>query len=167
MLRSRVRRSFTVEIKSKTRHVPSWPETQAPSPVNWAALDPSPEPPETPPAEAAAGLREIEKPRRILPSLLAAEPAPEVPEPAAEREPPLPRVRRVKPRRPLSEPAPSVPSWSLADFDDAAPAPEPAIAPPASVAQSAPPARKVPLRRTSAVLRPGERWKRRLPRSCW
>ncbi|GJD46783.1 hypothetical protein AFCDBAGC_4667 [Methylobacterium cerastii] len=190
MLRSRVRRSFTVEVKSKNRHTPSWPEDPTPSPVNWAALDPAPETP-SPfdafwPDEAAAPApaAPAEKPRRILPSLIVAEPEPEpeTVEPASAREPRLPRVRRVKPpqarpegshaeaaRPELARPAAI---WSFADIADAASEPAVAAIPPVQarptpVAPAPTASRKVVTPRTAKpALAPGERWKRRLPRSC-
>lgn len=179
MLRSRVRRSFTVEVKSKSRQAPSWPENPAPSPVNWAALDPAPETPS--PFEAAwsgettASVQPVaaEKPRRILPSLIVPEPEP--PEPVVEREPRLPRVRRVKPSPARSEAPQTGASWSLADiYDDDDAAPEPQVAqqrsiPPQPVLAapiSAPSRKAAKPRSAEPALGPGERWKRRLPRSC-
>ena len=213
MLRSRVRRSFTVEVKSKNRHTLSWPDDPTPAPVNWAALDPAPETPSPfdpfwsdEPAPAAPPVP-AEKPRRILQSLIVAEPEPApASEPEVAREPRLPRVRRVKPpqtqsdvlrsdvaraetARPLagrlqaarpqerspqdirSQETRSEAIWSFADIADASSDPavaSPSIAvPPASVAPATVTPRKPPRARTSEpALAPGERWKRRLPRSC-
>lgn len=172
MLRSRVRRSFTVEIKSKSRQTPSWPETTVPQPVNWAALDPAPEAPASFGAEAAAPPAPAEKPRRILPSLIVAEPEPVAPEPLAMRERPLPRVRRAKSQQIRAEMPRTVPSWSPADLHEdpvpQAPQAQRQAAPQSvSPAPAAAPARSVVKPRTSKpALRPGERWKRRLPRAC-
>ncbi|WP_375455192.1 DNA-binding protein [uncultured Methylobacterium sp.] len=173
MLRSRVRRSFTVEIKSKSRQTPSWPEATAPQPVNWAALDPAPEAPASSGAEAAAPPAPAEKPRRILPSLIVAESEPEAPEPVAARERPLPRVRRATSQQVRAETSRTAPSWSLADLHEdlvpqAAQAQRQAAPQPVSLAPAAAPARNAVKPRTSGpALRPGERWKRRLPRACW
>lgn len=183
MLRSRVRRSFTVEVKSKTRQSQSWPNDPAPSPVNWAALDPAPETPSSFEAfwsDAAADAAPpvpAEKPRRILQSLIVAEPEPDISEPPAEREAPLPRVRRVKPPLPRSdesrtEPARPGATWSFSDIADAAEdgavAPsQTAHQPPAADAAPAPPRKPSKARTAETAFAPGERWKRRLPRSCW
>lgn len=176
MLRSRVRRSFTVEVKSKSRQAPAWPEPPSPSSVDWAALDPAsfapkpadPAPKPADPAPKAAV--PAEKPRRILPSLIVAEPEPEPDMPAETREPRLPRVRRVKPPQARPEAPQAERSWSFADIEDAElESPEPVAAQheaprPAPVAA---PARKLAApRNAEPALRPGERWKRRLPRSC-
>lgn len=196
MLRSRVRRSFTVEVKSKNRHSLSWPDDPTPAPLNWAALDPAPETP-SPfdtvwPDQAAAPAPPVpaEKPRRILQSLILAEPEPEVAEPVIERELRLPRVKRVKPPQMRSE-SPRAEAgrsdqarsemvrpdaiWSFADIADASS--EPAVAAPAIPAPpvtavapvaSAPAVMRRPTksRSTEPALAPGQRWKRRLPRSC-
>lgn len=187
MLRSRVRRSFTVEVKSKNRHTPSWPEDPTPSPVNWAALDPAPETPSPfdacwPDEAASAPAAPAEKPRRILPSLIVAEPEPETVEPASTREPRLPRVRRVKPPQARSEESHaeaarpevtrSAAIWSFADIANAASEPAVAALPPVEARPT--PVAPVPVasrkaarpRTAKPALAPGERWKRRLPRSC-
>ena len=187
MLRSRVRRSFTVEVKSKTRQSLSWPEPSTPSLVNWAALDPAPETPspfdsvwsdEAPTATAPPVA--AEKPRRILQSLIVAEPEPDVSEAAIEREPRLPRVRRVKPAPSRTDmarddvarakAAPSDAIWSFADIADASAdltVATPSVkARPEAAASTVMPARKLQKPRAAEpALAPGERWKRRLPRS--
>ncbi len=192
MLRSRVRRSFTVEVKSKSRHTLSWPDDPNPAPVNWAALDPAPDTP-SPfdaflPDEMAAPASPVpaEKPRRILQSLIVAEPEAETFEPEVVREPRLPRVRRVKPPQMRSESSPieaarTEPArhevvqadaiWSFADIAKASS--DPAVAMPIVEAHAAPVApatltlRNRPKPKAGEpALAPGERWKRRLPRFC-
>ena len=181
MLRSRVRRSFTVEVKSKSRQASSWPDNPAPSPVNWAALDPAPETPSRfepawsdEPMPAAPPVA-AEKPRRILPSLILAEPEPEpeIAEPQVAREPRLPRVRRPKVAKGRNEAKASEATWSFADIatasDDLPPAAPQIQAQPVIPAAAPPPtpSRKfIKARSIERVLAPGERWKRRLPRSC-
>jgi hypothetical protein len=116
--------------------------------------------------------------RRVLPSLvpmfaMPVEPeAAEVPPaPVVER---LPRVRRVKPQAQrkqasVSNSAPPAPANATAQRQTA-----PAIAAPAPLNASAlvaqpvvAPARTSRLTQQAAALRPGERWKRRLPRALW
>ncbi|WP_449410550.1 hypothetical protein [Methylobacterium komagatae] len=110
--------------------------------------------------------------RRILPNIMAPpEPVTAEPEPEVQAaEPPLPRVRRVKPR---AAPAPRPASVKAEVTIQAAPP-----APPAPVAMAAPSVAaepknatpRFPLRtdRTGrAALPAGQRWKARLPRSCW
>ncbi|GJE31798.1 DNA-binding protein [Methylobacterium oxalidis] len=166
MSRSRVRRPFTVEVKSNGRQshglaIPS----RVPDPPRptarlldeaslWLRAERLPE--HVSPAPEA-------EPRRILPSLLVAEAPEPAPEPPVAKEPPLPRVRRVK-ARPARAPAADRPEPVVqAALDQpivvpvpAGPAPEPA---------------QTPRRRNGPKLLPdlarGERWKRRLPRACW
>lgn len=104
---------------------------------------------------------------RVLPSLVPTFSMPVEPEvlevPAAER---LPRVRRVKPSpEPVQKPASRTGAGSATQpqvTPVAAPVPiaKPAVATQPAVAQ-APTARRS---QPTEILRPGERWKRRLPR---
>lgn len=159
MSRTRVRRSFTVETKSRGRQAPAF------LPVRASLLESAPKPRpeaglfESRPEPAAAR----HEPRRILPNLIVPPVAEPEPEPVTAAEPPLPRVRRVKqasrgPTAPRSEeiriPVPPVPAR-------AAPVPVPPSEPrPAEIGPR-------PARRPAEGLRRGERWKRRLPRVCW
>ncbi|KAB1074957.1 hypothetical protein [Methylobacterium soli] len=135
--------------------------------------------PETPPPSEAEAPRKVEtrasepEKRRVLPSLLAPAPEPVETDAAPSAEPRLPRVRRVAAKpRPQAQPA-----WAeaLAEPDAPAPLRSGIVVPPA---QSAPEAsdqgaselalaRLRRERRGLPGLRAGERWKRRLPRSCW
>ena len=106
------------------------------------------------PTTPAAGLEPPAPPaRRILPNLLTTSlQEPEaVPEPA--QEPTLPRVRRVKPRAVAVE--------AVHFAVPVAPARAPVVVEPPPSAVRAVRERREP------GLRPGERWKRRLPRACW
>src|SRR3954447_7515283 len=143
MTRNRVRRSFTVEVKGRGRSGLNLQEaTKSPSPppsVLWAGTDLTPElarlaeeiAPAADPDPAEKPVEKVEA-RRVLPSLLVAEPITVEPEPAPEREPRLPRVRRVaermkaKPKRVESTTPPkSAISWP----------PEPVIHPRAPAAK--------------------------------
>jgi hypothetical protein len=192
MKRSRVQRPFTVEIKSRNRQTgslqdqPSVPSPAVPSGL-WAGLNLQGDlidRPETPPPSEAEAPRKVEprapepEKRRVLPSLLAPAPEPVETDAAPTAEPRLPRVRRVAAKpRPQAQPA-----WAEALAEPDAPAPRRSgIVVPS--AQSAPEAsdrsdselgaselalaRLRRERRGLPGLRAGERWKRRLPRSCW
>ncbi len=166
MRHPRVRRPFIVESRGSSREsgsvaIPkriqpgpqaqSKPAAQAAAPFfdPWAAI--------TAPVEPSAA------PRRILPNIMAPpEPSPAEAESAAPapEETRLPRVRRVKPRAPRAvavvapqavEPPPSPPP---------APRPEPSL-----TLAGRPPLRTERSDRSS--LPAGQRWKARLPRSCW
>ena len=173
---------------------PSVPSPSQPSSL-WAGLNLQGEltdHPETPitieaeaPRVAEPRAPEPEK-RRVLPSLLAPEPEPVAAEPesAFAAEPRLPRVRRI-----AAKPWPQAqPTWAQAEARAAADAPlvhakilvspaqpapsahelgstGPGIAEPGSAEPAA--ARLRRERRGMPGLRAGERWKRRLPRSCW
>ena len=163
MPRNRVRRSFTVETKSRGRQAPAFLPVRAP------LLESGPERLAPSLFEAVSAPRpERPEPRRILPSLMlpqVSEPEPDRVEPAAE--PPLPRVRRVAARRRVAaperetQPAPIVhPVPELAEIVAAAQQ----AAPGSSDAAERAPRRT---RRAGEDLRLGERWKRRLPRVCW
>ncbi|MDR7039356.1 hypothetical protein J2X36_004130 [Methylobacterium sp. BE186] len=175
MSRSRVRRSFTVEVKSNGRQslglaIPS--RVPAPTPVSsaraldaeslWLKAERVPE--HVSPAPQAEA-------RRVLPSLLVAEaPAPE-PEMRTFEEPPLPRVRRVKPRTARSTMA--EPATSGSPLPKAARV-EPELLPAADAsplllptAAEPPAGRRRTVAKATPELARGERWKRRLPRACW
>ena len=184
MTRNRVRRSFTVEVKSRSRlasSVHEAPKSSSPPPsVLWAGTDLSRELArlaEAPVAIAdrAPAQKVVEKieARRVLPSLLAAEPITVEPAPAPVREPRLPRVRRVSERTKVqpkldavSAPANSAASRSrpLAGKtgDRASPVGPVLNAAPVAVLRTMKARRKV-----EPAPKAGERWKRRLPRACW
>ncbi|WP_430912323.1 hypothetical protein [Methylobacterium sp. sgz302541] len=157
MSRQRVRRSFTVEVKSGTRQSAS---LMIPSRVQAA---PRPEPVRAPawdifaPAAPAAP--------RVLPSLLVPEAPPEAEPAPVAAEPPLPRVRRVKRVVKAAAPLRDEPEAAVAEADapspdeDAAGSPSPAL-PERSAKRRLAAGAGAPLRR-------GERWKRRLPQACW
>ncbi|AWN43387.1 DNA-binding protein [Methylobacterium durans] len=166
MSRSRVRRPFTVEVKSSGRQghgltipsrVPDPPRQADARSVDasslWLKAERVPEHVAPPPQGEA---------RRVLPSLLVPEPQAPEPELPPAKEPPLPRVRRVKLR-----PADAV---ALPEKPD--PVPQPIVVAKPAV-HSAPGDDPVaaPRRKASPRLLPdlarGERWKRRLPRACW
>jgi hypothetical protein len=111
--------------------------------------------------------------RRVLPSLvpmfaMPVEPeAAEVPpSPVAER---LPRVRRVKPQAQRKQDAES--NSAPPAFADAMAKHQAAPSPPCASAEMPQPvvaqARTSRRAQQTATLRPGERWKRRLPRALW
>ncbi|GEP01807.1 DNA-binding protein [Methylobacterium haplocladii] len=179
MTRNRERRSFTVAAKSSGHQgfvsIPAKaPRVPLPAARKPLALGPWAVPDEVAPAAVPSVPADAE-PRRILPNLNAWEaPAPE-PAPEFAPEPPLPRVRRPalqstldgaprrrgRPRKvplPTETPAPAMQEPEPAPVL-AAPRVEPPPARPAPVSRQARPA--------SETLRLGERWKRRLPRSCW
>ncbi|ACL62963.1 conserved hypothetical protein (plasmid) [Methylobacterium nodulans ORS 2060] len=185
MTRKRVQRPFTVEVKGRSRLQPagqeiSKPSTSSPPPsVLWAGTDLGRE-------LARAGekfsnlvsARPAEKQkveaRRVLPSLLVAEPITVEPDPEPTLEPRLPRVRRVtsakkvtkttRSKRNAASPANSQPPIRVE------PAPQPTPATPARSAAPPIPLRVTRSRRSRAEavqpLKPGQRWKRRLSRFC-
>lgn len=173
MRHPRVRRPFIVESRGSNRdgnsiaipkRVPPTPRPQfksdeAARPLfdPWAAV--------TTPAEPVTA-------RRILPNIMTP-PEPVTVEPEAEvqaAEPPLPRVRRVKPRAaPAPRPASVKAEVTIQAAPPASPAPIAMAAPPVA-AETKHAAPRFPLRadRTGrAALPAGQRWKARLPRSCW
>lgn len=115
----------------------------------------------------------LEPVRRILPSLLPIF-APSEPEPAAERtKPASEKVSRVA-RKPRSEPVPhhEVLEVTPAVGIEALPAQYRPGAAVERVGDPMPRPTRLPVARTKQksgdpALRPGERWKRRLPRVCW
>ncbi|APX85705.1 DNA-binding protein [Methylorubrum extorquens] len=172
MLRNRVQRPFTVEVKSsgQNRRV-SIPSKQPREPHKrtgrtealalWPSLDAAaivPQPHVEP----------VQEHRRILPSLIVAE----VQEPATEPDE-LPRARRASrpieaiegaPRR-RGRPRKVIVQEAVQQAVEVVEqvAPEPAQAVPETV----PIIRRRPDRTGSETLRLGERWKRRLPKACW
>lgn len=179
MTRNRERRSFTVAAKSSGHQgfvsipakAPRVPQAAARKPVS---LDPWAVPSEAAFASVPSAPVDAE-PRRILPNLIAWEAPPPEAEPDVAPEPPLPRVRRVTPQgmiegaprprgRPRKVPLPvELPAPVIRKPDPAPALAAPSVAPrePTPVAASR---RDRP---ESQNLRLGERWKRRLPRSCW
>ncbi|WP_407523809.1 hypothetical protein [Methylobacterium oryzisoli] len=183
MTRNRVRRSFTVEVKGRGRsglnlHEATKSSSPPPS-VLWAGTGLSQElaqladdPVSTAaPSPAKQSVEKVEA-RRVLPSLLVAEPITVEPEPAPVREPRLQRVRRVsermkaKPKREASEkPTAQTISWPREPVSQFQPPAVPVAA--QALAPSTKP-RTVKVRsKAEPTLRAGERWKRRLPRACW
>lgn len=184
MTRHRARPSFTVEVK-RTRNTPIIPQdesdrhrvaaealwkgtTLAEMTAKADSLDEvfAPAPAAAPGPAAKAVLPE----RRVLPSLI---PAPEAPAPVAREEPAFEPVVRRR-RAPVTRPR----MLTLVDADPAEP--EDALVLAAPAAQPEPPVPQAgdeasgaqrPSRpyaaRSRAALRPGERWKRRLPRVLW
>lgn len=183
MTRNRVRRSFTVEVKGRGRsglNLHEAVKSSSPPPsVLWAGTGLSQElaqlaedPVSTAaPSPAKQPVVTIEA-RRVLPSLLVAEPIAVEPEPAPAREPRLPRVRRaaecmeVKPKRkPSEKPTTSTLSWPPEPVSQFRPPAVPVAA--QDLALSAKP-RTVKVRsKAKPTLKAGEKWKRRLPRACW
>lgn len=168
MRHPRVRRPFIVESRGTSRdshsvaipkRVPSAPQHLSPALAESARplFDPWAE--VTRPSEAPVS-------RRILPNLMEpAEPIAAEPEIALpENEPPLPRVRRVKPRAAAPKPRPKPVEAPVA------PPPRPVLAlEPRAVSAPAQPVRLTARaeRTDRAALPAGQRWKARLPRSCW
>ena len=168
MRHPRVRRPFIVESRGSGRDGNSIAIPKRVQPASQATLKPTdraaaalfdPWAAVTAPAEAIAA------PRRILPNIMTPpEPAPAETEAEApvQEEARLPRVRRVKPRQPAPvvtqaiPPAPPIPLPALKPV----PAPEPVFALPARTASRTE-------RAARAALPAGQRWKARLPRSCW
>lgn len=178
MSRQRVRRSFTVEVKSGARQGSA---SDIPNRLT-AAAEPTPRSPVWPWDAAPASSPQTPAPaaterRRILPSLLPTQALEAEPEPEPIEEP-LPRVRRVampatgepprKRGRPRKIPLAEMPASNGEVFE--APVAVEAI-------PDVPELRGVPAegasrprttgRAEEQVLRRGERWKRRLPRACW
>jgi hypothetical protein len=185
-MKRRSARPFTVEIKhtrtSRVSLIDATTRTRTSQNVWGAELTAAAnatakvEPTHMPRAEPAR----VEAPaRRVLPSLVPMFAMPVGPEtaelPVALAEEPLPRVRRVKPS------AKHTKSCALVDVaepaaDEAqarrqvAPSAVEAIAKADAAMTALPVARQVrSARRTQeiATLKPGERWKRRLPRALW
>jgi hypothetical protein len=175
MTRNRGQRSFTVIAKSSSHHgfvtipakAPWTPQTTARTPMAAAAsVVPSSDVRASAPVDA----------RRVLPSLIAWEPPSLEPAPVLEPEPPLPRVRRMPvpgtiedaPRRrgrPRKHPLPvEMPAAVIPPAVARQPEPAPVVAAPRAEPLKAAPRRERP---DGSGLRLGERWKRRLPRSCW
>lgn len=178
-LRKQGRQSFTVEVKTgpmgSRTSIPAKP-SRVPR-KGMRAVDPAS-------PIAAVFAQEVFRPlesgkaetsRRILPSLIAWEPAAPEAEPELVREPPLPRVRRVLPA-PVAEEAPrrrgrprkvATPVLTDPDIARAAPTESTNHSPSAPVAAVA----EMPVRRSprieAAGLSRADRWKRRLPRACW
>ena len=189
-MKRRSARPFTVEIKHTRTSRASLPDAPARSRVGddlWGDLQAAvaDKPAEMQPLrlahpEPAPSVAHAEPPaRRVLPSLvpmfaMPVEPdAPEVGKaPEEER---LPRVQRVKPptKRKQKVVAQVDSALSFADADDE-PDDTPVVASPdstqASGAVNGPAlvqARTARRAQQAAALRPGERWKRRLPRALW
>jgi hypothetical protein len=184
MTRNRVRRSFTVEVKSRGRPGSNLHEaTKSSSPppsVLWAGTDLSrelarlAEAPATiaDPAPAEKPVEKVEA-RRILPSLLVAEPIAVEPEPILTREPRLPRVRRV-PERKKAKPKLEAVETPTSSAPPRAPVPAPQVSARAAAPVAVQAVVPVPEQRAvkarnkvEPTLKAGERWKRRLPRVCW
>jgi hypothetical protein len=173
-------RPFTVEIKgtrtsraslaaAATGHVPS----SRPLQQDWAALLAQSEPERQPrPETPAHQSRDVAPARRVLPSLVPMFEPPSEPDPQPEAaEPKLPRVRRAKAKvergsaaaepdlvtEPSEPPAAAPPVVSRAVSSATA-------APLVAVRAEAQPSPADRYTRREAALRPGEHWKRRLPR---
>lgn len=178
MMRNHDRRSFTVEVRSGSRHHPDVIiPSRTPSIGRWAVrgrrqLDPWAALSAAKPENVPPGISET---RRILPNLMV----PEVP-PAAEPEvaratpskaPPHRRGRPPKLRLDVASVTPEP-----EEMNEAKPIQEPSLEPnatakppePHPAAPTAPAAApRIRGRKEASNLRPGERWKRRLPRACW
>lgn len=183
MLRKQARRSFTVEIKHSTTSGRSFIPTKPPQGLgkgkHRASSVPSPASVFEQKAMPALATGDAAEPRRILPSLIVWEPAASEPEFDVQPEAPLPRVRRTVSVQEAAE-APrrrGRPPKLKINPDLAA---EPAI--PVLLGPSLPPPKNpvssemAPVtlirqprstRAESAGLPRAERWKRRLPRTCW
>ncbi|MGH1571808.1 hypothetical protein ACRAWG_15405 [Methylobacterium sp. P31] len=188
-MKRRSARPFTVEVKQTRTSRASLHEATARSRKGhelWRGLPllGDDEPAKTQPVQTSSATRaEPAQPdapaRRVLPSLVptfSMPVEPDVPEvrevSAVER---LPRVRRVKPP---AEPAQKPPTRTSAKRGQSA---EPTVQPqltPAAVAvpvatsivtaqPAVPQARATRRGQQAETLRPGERWKRRLPRVLW
>ncbi len=173
MRHPRVRRPFIVESRGSNRDGNSIaiPKRVPPTPRPQFKSDEAARPLFDPWAAVTTPVEPVTA-RRILPNIMAP-PEPVVVEPEPEvqaTEPPLPRVRRVKPR---AAPAPRA-TQVKAEVTIQAPPP----APPAPVTRTAAPVAAEPKHATPrfpartdrtgrAALPAGQRWKARLPRSCW
>lgn len=190
MTRKRVQRPFIVEIKGRSRShplsltlspEPAKPSAPPPS-VLWAGTDLGRElartsevsGQEADPQVAPQKVAKVET-RRILPSLLVAEPIKVEPDPEPTREPKLPHVRRATgSKKPVRVAKADRTPTMLTKVQAAIPAPvimSQAVTISATVS-SAPlitkrVARAGRLRtRSEPLLKPGQRWMRRLPRVC-
>ncbi|TXM68788.1 hypothetical protein FV226_19605 [Methylobacterium sp. WL12] len=185
-MKRRSARPFTVEIKHTRTSRVSLFDATAPTRVGqsvWGAelataADTATEVQPTPVPHAEPARVEMPA-RRVLPSLVpmfAMPVEPETPEvckaPAEER---LPRVRRVKPSakrtttlakagaaKPVADEAQTQRQTTLSAVVAIAEA-DPAVIAQPSLAQ----VRSARRTQQAAALRPGERWKRRLPRALW
>ena len=184
MTRNRVRRSFTVEVKSRSRFGSNLHEaTKSSSPppsVLWAGTDLTQELSrlvEEPvdaalPSPAKQPVTKVEA-RRVLPSLLVVEPIAVETAPTPMREPRLPRVRRASERmkaKPKPSASETATNSALIRLPASAHQPRTLAAMPVAGTSPAPAGRPRAVKMRGKVgpkLKAGERWKRRLPRACW
>lgn len=177
MARDRARSSFTVEVRrGRTTGIETDPKRSLWRGLDLAGEAARHEPVMTPAAAPAIPTRDPFAPRpaarrpdapqgRVLPSLLPTEPT-LVEEPAPEPPAPevLPRVRRPRPARVRAETVLESPVTAVVEDD----AQDTDADEPGTVSD---PLGQPRLRRRAPrgerVLRAGERWKRRLPRSLW
>jgi hypothetical protein len=153
-------RSFVVEVRRQRRPpgepAPSWAEELQKPVANGAARAAAPPP--RPAAEIATATAPVRPTGRILPSLIEAVPV-AAPTAAKPPKPAKPRAKRQRPRAPAPQPV------RVAEPPPVVAAPQPAAEP---AAQAVDPGRAARHRRILAryvfgdVVKPGERWKRRL-----
>ena len=182
MARDRARSSFTVEVRrGRTSGIDADPKNSlwrgldlageaarhdgiaTPAPRSAAGSPASPDPfaqrPRVQPRETLQG--------RVLPSLLPTTNLVEESQPEPEASEILARVRRPRPVRPTSKAVEAVVADGVVEIvsDDDADGDAPTVEAAAGAVVQPRLRRREP--RGERVLRAGERWKRRLPRSLW
>lgn len=186
MTRHRARPSFTVEVK-RTRNTPIIPQDEtdrhrAAAEALWKGTTLAEMTAKAESFDAVFAPRAVTAPvrakavlpeRRVLPSLI---PAPEPAEPEAREEPvfvPVVRRRRSPAARPrmltlVDDAALEEETEAMAvSSASPAPVPPPVESAPSEVADGVQRSGRTYVARSKDALRPGERWKRRLPRVLW